>query len=146
MHAGLVFLLLTVATPSFAASDYAREKKWADEITPAIVVGEPVYLQQKNKHKFLALYTQAPKASMGVVVVHGMGIHPDWGMIGTLRHRLAEQGYTTLSIQMPVLGNEHKGDAYRQTFPEAAERLQLAVDYLKAKGYKHIALVSHSMG
>jgi dienelactone hydrolase len=146
MRAGLISLLLVVSAPAFAASDYAREKKWVDEITPTIVFGDPLYLQQKNQHKFLALYTESPNARMGVVVAHGSGIHPDWGLIGSLRQRLADLGYTTLSIQMPVLGDEYRRDAYLPTFPEAAERLQLAVDHLKGKGYKRIALVSHSMG
>ena len=42
--------------------DYAREKRWAEEIKPALVVGDAIYLAQKNGHKFLALYTVAPKA------------------------------------------------------------------------------------
>lgn len=146
MRTWLISLLLFISSPAFAASDYAREKRWADEITPTVVVGDPVYIEQKNKHKFLGLYTEAPGAKMGVVIVHGSGIHPDWGLIGTLRQRLADQGYTTFSIQMPVLEDKHRGDAYLPTFPEAAERLQLAVAYLKSKGYKRVALVTHSMG
>mgnify|MGYP003463652494 CR=1 FL=1 len=55
-------LLLMVAAPVFAGSDYAREKNWADEVTPTVVVGDPIYLEQKNKHKFLGLYAEAPKA------------------------------------------------------------------------------------
>jgi len=101
MHTWLVSLLLVVSASAFAAADYAREKRWAEEVAPGIVVGDPVHLQQKNQHKFLAIYTEAANAKMGVVVAHGSGIHPDWGMIGTLRQRLADQGYTTLSIQMP---------------------------------------------
>ena len=81
-----------------------------------------------------------------LVVVHGIGIHPDWGMVGTLRQRLPDHGYTTLSIQMPILAVDAKPASYASTYPEAAERLQLAVAYLKEKGYKRIALVSHSMG
>ena len=146
MRAWLLGLLLVLAVPSFAASDYAREKKWADEITPSIVVGDPVYIEQTNKHKFLGIYTEAPNAHMAVIVVHGIGIHPDWGMIGTLRQQLADQGYTTLSIQMPILAVDAQANAYEPTMPEAAERLQLAADFLKAKGYKKIAIVSHSMG
>ena len=138
--------VLLMSTPVFADPDYAREQRWADEVAPTVVVGDPIYLEQKNKHKFLGLYAEAPKARMAVVVAHGMGIHPDWGLIGTLRRNLVDAGYTTLSIQMPVLADEQRGDAYLPTFPEAAERLQLAVAYLKAKGYKRIALVSHSMG
>ena len=146
MRAWLIYLLVMVSAPALATSDYAREKKWADEITPGIVVGDPVYLEQANQHKFLGIYTEAAGAKMGVVVVHGIGIHPDWGMIGTLRQQLADQGYTTLSIQMPILAVNAKGEDYPPTFPEAAERLQLAVDYLHKKGFNKVAIVSHSMG
>ena len=146
MRTWLMFLLLAISASAFAASDYAREKKWADEVTPGIVVGDPVYLEQKNRHKFLGIYTEADKTRMGLVVVHGIGIHPDWGMIGTLRQRLPDHGYTTLSIQMPILAVDAKPEAYVAHFPEAVERLQLAVAYLKSKGYKRVALVSHSLG
>jgi pimeloyl-ACP methyl ester carboxylesterase len=145
MRAWLIPLLM-LSVPALAAPDYAREQRWADEITPGIVVGDPVYLEQKNGHKFLGLYAVAASARMGVVVVHGMGIHPDWGMVGTLRQRLADEGYTTLSIQMPVLAADAESEAYTRLFPDAAERLRLAVAYLKGKGYQRIAVVSHSNG
>jgi len=127
-------------------ADYEREKRWADEITPGIITGDPVYLQTGNGHKFLNLYTEANKAKAAVIIVHGMGIHPDWGLIGVLRTRLAEQSYTTLSVQMPVLAADAKSDEYPPTFPEAEERLATAIKYLQEKGHKKIALVSHSMG
>ena len=47
---------------------------------------------------------------------------------------------------MPVLAEGAEFEAYRQTFPEAWERLDLAFAYLKKKGVKKIAIVSHSMG
>ena len=131
------------------AADYAREKRWADEITPGLVIGNPIYLQTAKGHKFLNLYTEAPNAKAAVIVVHGRGIHPDWGLIGVLRTRLAEHGYTTLSIQMPVLSAEAAGDIYLPTFPEARERIGAAVKFLQGNGYgvtKKIAIVSHSMG
>lgn len=152
-------VLLVMSNLVFAGADYAREKKWADEIMPGIVVGDSVYLELKNAHKFLTIYTEAQDAKsemaksemaksemIAVVVVHGLGIHPDWNMIGTLRIQLAEQGYTTLSIQMPVLANEAGPEAYLPLFAEAAERIAVAVDFLYAKGYKKVAIVSHSMG
>ncbi len=126
-------------------ADYAREKKWADEVTPAIVAGDPVYLEVRN-HKFLTLFTEAPNAKAALVIVHGLGVHPDWNLIGVLRAQLADAGYTTLSVQMPVLKNEAKGEDYPPTFPEAAQRLDQAVAFLRAKGYKKVAIVSHSMG
>lgn len=116
------------------ASDYAREKKWADEVLPSVLTGDPVYLEQANGHKFLGLYTLAGKAKAGVIVVHGIGIHPDWGLIGMLRQGLAEAGYATLSIQMPVLAADAKAEQYPPTFDEAAERLRLAVAQMLRQG------------
>lgn len=144
-------LLLLVSQLALGGADYAREKKWADEVVPGVVVGDPVYLELSNAHKFLTLYTEALNvgdghAKMGLVVIHGIGIHPDWNMIGTLRSQLAGFGYATLSIQMPVLANDAKSEAYLPLFPEAAERIDVAVEFLKAKGYRKVAIVSHSMG
>lgn len=146
IRTALIASLLLLPLAAAAAPDYAREKRWADEITPAIVVGDPVYLTQSNGHQFLGIYTEAARAKMAVVVVHGVGINPDWGMIGTLRQRLPDFGYATLSIQMPVLAADARAEAYAATFPEAVERLRLAVTFLKEKDYRHIAIASHSMG
>ena len=138
-----LFSLVAFAEPT---ADYAREKKWADEVVPGLVVGDPVYLQTpRGHHKFLTLFTPV-EGDKAAIVVHGMGIHPDWGMIGTLRTELADRGFATLSIQMPVLAADAQSAAYQPTFPEAAERIAQAVDFLKAKGYTQLAIVSHSMG
>lgn len=139
-------ILLLLFALSVSAADYAREKKWADEIVPGIVVGDPLYLGPVEGHKFLAIYTEAAKPKAAVIVVHGLGVHPDWNLIGVLRSGLAEQGYTTLSVQMPVLASDVQSDAYSVTFDEAAARLQVAADFLKAKGYGKIGIVSHSLG
>ncbi len=144
---GVWALIACLCAPvAWGAADYAREKKWAEEILPGIVVGEPVTLTDAGGRRFLGLYTEAQGAKGAVVVVHGMGVHPDWGLVGVLRSQLADAGYTTLSVQMPVLAAEAKPEEYEPLFPEAAERLAAAVAYLQAKGYRKIALASHSMG
>ena len=141
----VVFAMVLYLSPVQAA-DYAREKKWADEVVPGVVVGDPVYLKQANGHEFLTLFTPAANAKTAVIVVHGIGIHPDWGLIGVLRSDLADLGYTTLSIQMPVLAVEAKSQDYLPDFPEAHQRLKLAAAWLADKGYQRIAIVSHSLG
>ncbi|MEW6678631.1 MAG: DUF3530 family protein [Pseudomonadota bacterium] len=128
------------------ASDHAREKKWADEILPAVLVGDPVWLHGSGDHKFLGIYSEAPNAKMAVILGHGIGVHPDWGLISMLRQSLVDRGYTTLSIQFPVLATDAKSDAYEPTFDDAAGRLAQATAYLKKKGYTAIALVTHSLG
>ena len=147
----LILLHLLFGACSFAQTpaplpDYAREKRWADEITPAILVGDPIYLALKSGHKFLAIHAPNAKARAGVIVVHGMGVHPDWNLINALRSQLAEQGYATLAVQMPVLAADAKGEQYLALFPEAVERLHAAVNFLRDKGHRKVAIVSHSMG
>jgi dienelactone hydrolase len=142
----LIWLWLLAAVGAAGAQDFVRERKWADEIVPGVVVGDPVYLETpRGHHKFLTLFTPADPAR-AVIVVHGLGVHPDWGLVGTLRSALADRGYTTLSIQMPVLAADARAEDYPRTFPHAAQRIAAAVAFLKARGYSRIAIVSHSMG
>jgi pimeloyl-ACP methyl ester carboxylesterase len=142
----IALMVAALVTAQAGASDYAREKKWADEILPAVLVGDPVWLDGPGGHKFLGLYTEAANAKGAVILGHGIGVHPDWGLIGMLRQSLADRGYTTLSIQFPVLAAEAKSEDYAPTFDAAAARLAKATDFLKQKGYGRIAIVSHSLG
>ena len=143
-------LVLAAMVSAAGAQDYEREKRWADEILKTLMVGNAQWLEQKNGHRFLALYTEArsnPSAARGAVIVaHGRGWSPDFELYGTLRTRLADQGYATLSIQLPVLPSTAILGLYVPLYPDARERFQLAVDFLKAKGYRNIAIVSHSLG
>ncbi|MCU0841433.1 MAG: alpha/beta hydrolase family protein [Thiobacillaceae bacterium] len=138
-------LTLLLSFPVLAA-DYAREKKWADEILPAVLVGDPVWLEQTKGPPFLGLYAPATQPRGAVILVHGIGVHPDWGLISALRQQLPDAGYSTLSVQMPILKVDAKPEDYPPTFPEAAERLKQSVAWLKGKGYRKVAIVSHSLG
>jgi predicted alpha/beta-hydrolase family hydrolase len=142
----LLALLLLAPALSLAQADYVREQRWAEEVVPGIVVGDPVYLETTAGRKFLAIWAPNAKAAAGVIVVHGLGMHPDWGLINPLRSQLAERGYATLSVQMPVASKEVRADRYPPLFPEATERLRAAVGFLRAQGMKKVAIVSHSMG
>ncbi|MCC6531267.1 MAG: DUF3530 family protein [Burkholderiales bacterium] len=139
-------LALAFIAPAACAIDYARERRWAQEIEPAILVGDPVYLALASGQKFLALYTSPAQPRGAAILVHGAGVHPDWGLIGTLRSRLPDLGYATLSVQMPVLAAEAPREAYAETFPQAAERLRQALAFLRQRGHARIAIVAHSMG
>jgi Protein of unknown function (DUF3530) len=129
-----------------AAPDYAREQRWAAEIVPAIVVGEAVYLSTPSQPRVLALYTSVVQPKGGVIVVHGVGVHPDWGLIGGVRTGLADAGFATLSVQMPVLAAAAAREDYIALFPEADERIAAGIAFLRDHGIKRIAIVSHSMG
>jgi pimeloyl-ACP methyl ester carboxylesterase len=146
---GLLLIALALPAPircAWAISDYDREKRWADQIVPSLMIGDAVWIQQAGGHKFLALYTEADKPRGALIVAHGRGWSPDYELYGMLRTKLAEHGYTTLAIQLPVLGGGAKIGDYIATYPDAQERFDLAAKYLLAKGYKNIGIVSHSLG
>ena len=146
MLKGLVALLLLVVAGPARAQDYEREKRWADDILPTLIVGEAVWLRQKNGHRFLGLFTDVKTPKGAVIISHGRGWSPDFELYGTLRTRLAEEGYSTLSIQLPVLPSTAILGLYVPLYPDARERFQLAVDFLKSRGHKNIGIVSHSLG
>lgn len=148
MLQALWFALWMLAGPPAAlAADYVREERWAQEVLPSLVVGDAVYLATPTRAKVLAILTLPPGSPRGgVVVVHGLGVHPDWGLNGGVRTSLADAGYVTLSVQMPVLAAEATRDDYPITLPEAGERIAAAILYLRGKGISKIAIVSHSFG
>ncbi|MBX9631619.1 MAG: alpha/beta hydrolase family protein [Burkholderiales bacterium] len=146
-HLKLLFALcLLLSAASAIAQDHYREKRWSDQIVPGLVVGEAVWIEQANQHKFLALWTEAENARGAIILAHGRGWSPDFELYGVLRVKLAEKGYSTLSIQLPVLGGGAKVGDYMITYPDAKERFALAGKWLADKGFKNIAIVSHSLG
>lgn len=142
------FSCLLVANSMTAASDLEKEKRWEVQIVDVLLVGESVKLKTPTG-EFLGIY--APSVSKqihgGAIIVHGMGAHPAWpDVIDPLRAYLPEYGWHTLSIQMPILGNDAKAEEYASLFNEVAPRINAAVALLKEKGLKNIVLVAHSMG
>lgn len=154
----ILIALVTLWGGGAHAQDYEREKRWAAEVAPAIVVGDAVQIKAASGREFLGLYTEgkagtsatsatASAAKPALVLVHGVGVNPDFGMIGILRARMADLGYPTLSIQMPVVSKEASvDDYYPKLFPDAADRMMRAAEWLRTKGHAKLVLVSHSMG
>jgi alpha/beta superfamily hydrolase len=142
----LLGLLGAAAAATSVAQDYEREARWRAEIVPGLVVGEAIDLRASSGRDFLAVYTRARDSKTALVIVHGIGVHPDHGIIGRLRMDLTDRGFTTLAIQMPVLPNEADARDYLATFPDAADRIAVAAAWLKSKGHRDLVLVSHSLG
>jgi hypothetical protein len=145
----LIPLILACAVGAAHAqtSDAAREKRWADQVVPGLVVGDAVYLESERGAKFLSLDAPVERARGAVLLAHGPGLHPDHGITGELRVHLTDRGYSTLSLQMPVLAAEvDDGAAYGKLFPEAARRIAAGMRFLEGKGVQRIAIVSHAMG
>lgn len=145
--AAAAFFVAAGAALGQIRSDAAREQRWADQVAPGLVVGDAVHLRTADGGRFLALYAPVERARAAVLLAHGPGLHPDHGLTGELRLHLTDRGYTTLSLQMPVLAAEvDDSGAYRELFPEAALRIAAGMQFLRDKGAQRIAIVSHAMG
>lgn len=148
MRGLFLILCLLLSQLSLAASDLIRERRIADQISEALLVGEPLTLQAGDT-PFLAIYTrESTDYSHGAaIILHGRGAHPDWvDVVNPLRSELPEYGWQTLSIQLPVAAADASDWVYRELIPEAAPRIAAAVDYLKQQGISNLVLIGHSLG
>jgi pimeloyl-ACP methyl ester carboxylesterase len=141
-----VMLGLAAALPAAAqVADAEREARWRSEIVPGLVVGDAVELKAGDR-SFLGLYTEAAGAKTAAVLVHGSGMHPEFGIVGRLRMDLADRGISTLSIQMPVLAAGAPHTEYLPLMPQAAARIAAAAGWLRSRGMTDLVLIGHSLG
>jgi len=147
----LFLTLFFIYLPPVASSDLLREKRMAEEIVDSILDGDVVFLKS-NGHKFLSIYTEADEPKGVAVILHGRGFHPDWqDVINPLRVGLVASGWSTLSVQMPVLDKQAKYYDYVPLFPEAIPRIEAAIGYardqVKANQENNkVVLIAHSCG
>ena len=129
-----------------AQPDYAREQRLADQIVDMIFDGEPVWLAA-DEREFLGIYTPADTPKPAVIILHGRGFHPDWAdAVNPLRVGLVEHGYSTLSLQMPVLAKDSKYYDYVPLFTHAHARIEAGIDFLRSEGHSQVVLLAHSCG
>jgi pimeloyl-ACP methyl ester carboxylesterase len=130
------------------ASDLAKEKRWSEQIVDSLLVGDAVDLKAGDT-PFLGIFTAASNGATdrAAIILHGVGLHPDWPeVIYPLRSELPEHGWSTLSIQMPILANDAPMRDYLPLFDEVAPRLNAAISYLREQGSKTVVVIAHSLG
>jgi hypothetical protein len=129
-----------------AQPDYEREARLAEQIVDMILDGDPVWLEA-DQREFLSIYTEADDSRAAVLILHGRGFHPDWAdAINPLRIGLVERGYSTLSLQMPVLEKDAKYYDYTPVFGFAHARIEAGLRYLRENGHRKVILLAHSCG
>ncbi len=143
-----LILLLVISAPTLHAAqpDYAREARLAEQIVDMILDGEALWLEADHRD-FLSIYTAADTIDTAVVILHGRGFHPDWAdTVKPLRVGLAEAGFSTLSLQMPVLEKDAKYYDYEPVFGFAHARIEAGIRYLRENGHRKVILLAHSCG
>lgn len=148
---GQAVTLPTAAPPkpvpdASALPDYEREQRLASEIRDTIIEGQVISLNDGNRD-FMAIYTPAEQPRGAVIILHGRGYHPDWeDVVHPLRVGLVSKGWSTLSLQMPVLEKEAKYYDYVPLFANADKRIDAGIAYLQQQGVSKIVLAAHSCG
>jgi len=144
-----IILGCAVFFQTFAAgADLAREQRISEQISEAILDGEPVYLEDGG-HRFLGIYTKAERqpARGAALILHGRGANPDWvDIVNPLRTRLPEYGWDTLAIQLPVASEGASDTEWAAVIPESLPRVAAALAFLKRQGTQKVVFVSHSFG
>ncbi len=141
-----LILLLLGGRVVAAEPDFAREARLADEIVDVILDGDPEWLPA-NGREFLSIYTEADDSRAAIVILHGRGFHPDWAdTVNPLRVDLVEHGYSTLSLQMPVLEKDAKYYDYVPILHHAHARIEAGIKFLREQGHKKVVLLAHSCG
>jgi len=124
------------------------EDEVAMTLNRADIPGEKVWLTSASG-TFLGLFIdETPDYSTrAVIILPSMGSHVDWPeIISPLRTGLPEYGWTTLSIQLPLLPPRVSPAEYGTTFIEANARIQSAVQYLLSRQYQDIVIIGYSFG
>lgn len=133
---------------SAMASDLLREQRNAYEIRNNLAVGKAIDLKA-GEQEFLAIHQESGSKEIkgAVILLHGMGSNPAWAaVVQPLRTGLAEQGWETLSLQMPLAPLGVASANYEPLIPEAAPRISAAIEFLKQRKIKKIVIIGHSLG
>lgn len=130
------------------ATDTTREVRWANQVVNYLTNGEPRWLEADGK-KFLGLYSPStlhrPKGA--IIFLHGRGVHPDWPqVIKPLRSQFPAKGWSTLSLQMPVLESDATDEDYVPLFKDVPKRIQAGLEFLSKQQLNNIVLIGYNLG
>jgi Protein of unknown function (DUF3530) len=145
LYTSLGFFCLSFQTAK--AQDYDREARYEEQIVSQLVVGDAVKIRATSGKEFLGLFAAGKDKAKAIILLHSVGSHPDFGIIGQLRSSLNDLGYTTLAIQLPIQGkNARLEDYYPKVFGDAKDRIAQSIAWLNKKGFDKPVLLSHTMG
>jgi len=141
-------LILLIGRQSWAATS-DREQLLGEALVGSIAKQEIIWLDAGNE-QFMTLYRPDTSGSPrgGAIILPPLNAHPDWpGVIHQLRKTLPEFGWSTLSVQLPLLNADTATiSEYGQTLPEIGKRIEAAIRFFNSKGIANIALIGKGMG
>lgn len=149
MHGILVvFLWLLMAFNAVAAEvQGTAEQRLIEQLSRQLAQGEVASLQVGD-HKVFAIFSETITGSAqgGAILLHDNGAHANWpAVIEPLRKGLPQFGWSTLSLQLPLVSGETLV-GYSAALSEIFSRIKAATDFLHAKGITNIVIIGDGMG
>ncbi len=145
----LAAISLLMASLSHAApAPKSQELAWEQALVKSMDTNEIKWLRTPNE-KFIALYNDDFTGTLqgGVILLHGMGGHPDWpDVISPLRQSLPRHGWATLSIQLPAFERGAQISDYGGTIADVSLRIEAAIKEFRENGIGNIVLLGHGLG
>ncbi len=142
----LILCTVLISTVS-DASDWLKEQHWNQAIQAQAKPEEITWLTT-NKQKVLALYIEKTTQAyaQGIILLHDIDNHPDWPQVlHPLRIQLPQYGWSTLSVQMPVIANQNQPN-FDRLLLQAEPRITAAINFLKNKQIEQVILLGHGVG
>ncbi|NNE37617.1 MAG: DUF3530 family protein [Gammaproteobacteria bacterium] len=143
-----VVVFTSIIPGAWANTSVDYEKRLMSRLVEDRSPGGAVWLST-GRNTFLSLYRESSTLDTknAAIILHSMGMHADWpDLISPLRKQLPDAGWTTLSVQLPVLSPEISIAEYGGTFLKANRRIRAAVRYLLDKDYSNIVFIGVGFG
>lgn len=143
-----VLLSLCIAAATLQAANLVREERQSKEIEQALRLGKALWLDAAGT-PFLALQTEADNKVVkgGAILLHDQESLPDGpGIIGVLRAGLANNGWETLALQLPMAAADARPEEWLALVPEAVPRLEAAIELFAQRKIKHLVLIGQGLG
>ena len=126
-----------------------QEQYWQQALQGKIHPGKTVWLKA-GQTRFLGIYTpyRNKKHYGAAIILHDKDMHPDWAqVIHPLRTGLADHGWNTLSVQMPITQkNLSQIKELKAFYDKARQRIDAAIAFLSSKKQTPIFLIGYGQG
>ena len=146
MRYTLILKALTILFCSpLSASNLWKEDNIAKQIQKITDDKEIVWLETDDRQPTLALYKEPVITDIkgATIILHDIGHQPNWSqVIAPLRMQLPQNGWHTLSVQMPIPDRLWQFNSPEDIYSASINRLQAAITYLQTKNIKNLILIA----
>jgi dienelactone hydrolase len=145
----LFFAMLPLVVLPLQASNLSLEQRISASLDTPALKGKALWLETGTL-RFLSIHTPTQETQVhgGAILLHEATTHADWSdVIRPLRQHLSNQGWDTLSLQLPVTQTTAlPPQALDTLLQQAVPRIQAAIDYFTEKKQQDLVLVGHGLG